>query len=127
MKKITAAIICATLLGSVIATSAEAGGRHFHHRHGASVGVFIGAPLVFAPYYYPRYYYPPAVVVPAPVASSPVYIEQSLGEPGPPAVGAPPASGSYWYFCRDTQTYYPYVQQCGSPWERVPANSAPLG
>jgi hypothetical protein len=130
MKKTTAALLSATLIGgSIVATTADAGGRHFHrhhHGHGARIGVFVGAPLLFAPYYYPRYYYPP-VVVPAPVTSSPVYIEQPLGEPGPPAVGAPPATGAYWYFCRDTQTYYPYVQQCASPWERVPANSAPLG
>ena len=127
MKKTTAAFLLALFVGgSIVATSADAGGRHYH-RHGARVGVFVGAPLVFAPYYYPRYYYPPAVAVPAPVASAPVYIEQPLGEPGPPAVGAPPAAGSYWYFCRDTQTYYPYVQQCGSPWERVPANGTPLG
>jgi hypothetical protein len=128
MRKTTAALMSALLLGgSLIATGADARGGHFHRHHGARVGVFIGAPLLFAPYYYPRYYYPPTVVVPAPAASSPVYIEQPLGEPGPPAVGAPPAAGAYWYFCRDTQTYYPYVQQCASPWERVPANSAPLG
>jgi hypothetical protein len=133
MKKTTVALLSATLIGgSIVAADADARGRHHHghrghhhHHHGARIGLFVGAPLFFAPYYYPRYYYPQ--VVPAPVAPSPVYIEQPLGEPGPPAVGAPPAAGAYWYFCRDTQTYYPYVQQCASPWERVPANSAPLG
>jgi hypothetical protein len=95
--------------------------------------VFLGVSPFYSPFYYPYpgYYYPPAYyppVVAAPVAAAPVYLEQPmLGEPGPPALGVPRASGAYWYYCRDTQTYYPYVQQCASPWERVAPNSAPPG
>jgi hypothetical protein len=100
----------------------------------AGVGVFIGAPLY--PYYYPRYYYPPAYY-PGPYAyyppaalvapaAPPVYIEQPPAAEAAPS--APPqAAGSYWYYCRDSQAYYPYVQQCASPWQQVVPQSGPPG
>ena len=121
MKTFNIAIL-ALVAGLAAAQDADARGRHghgyrHHHHHGARVGVFFGAPLFpyyYSPYYYPRYYYPPAVVA----AHPPVYIEQG----GAPAAVAPPAApgqGAYWYFCQDTQTYYPYVQQCASPWQHV--------
>jgi hypothetical protein len=117
MKTAKIALLFAALVGSsMIATSANAQHRYHHH---SGVGIYFGAPLFYAPYaYYPRYYYPPAVVVAAP-AQAPVYIEQS-------AAAAPSqASGAYWYYCRDSQTYYPYVKQCASPWQQVVPNSAP--
>ena len=113
----------AVVAGLAAASDADArGGRHYHR--GARVGVFIGAPLF--PYYYSPYaygypsygYYPPAVVVPA---QPPVYIEQGMA-PGAaaPSAAAPAQSQSpYWYYCQDTQTYYPYVQSCASPWQQV--------
>lgn len=109
-------LIAVMLLGAAQAASAFAHGGRFHSR--ARVGVYIGAPLLAAPfaypyyrpYYYPPYYYPPAVVVrPAP---PPVYIER--GDPAPSR-----QSGNYWYYCPDSQTYYPYVDQCAAPWQRV--------
>ena len=123
MDKCKALLLAAALVGTSLAAAdadAQHRGRH-HHHHRGGVGIFFGAPLFYAPYYYPRYYYPPAVVYGAP-ASPPVYIEQS-GAPTAPAQN----SSAYWYFCRDTQTYYPYVQQCASPWERVTPQSAPPG
>lgn len=124
MKLLKAAVVLAAILaGSLIAVDADAHGRH---RHRSSVGIYFGVPAPF--YYYPRYhyapryYYPPAVVVPAP-SYPPVYIEQS-----PPSVAPAPSSsssGAYWYYCRDSQTYYPYVQQCASPWQQVVPNSVP--
>lgn len=122
MKIIKATLIVAALASAVISAPVFAGGRghHFrgpghHHnfnRHSrARIGVFIGAPLVFAPWYYspPRYYYPPAVVVQTP---PPVYIERGQA-------GAPAQDSQYWYYCRESETYYPYVKECASPWERV--------
>ena len=110
----------------MLSTAADARGRHhYHHHRGASVGFFFAPAPVFYPYYYPRYYHPPAVLLPAP-SSSPVYIEQS--QSAAPAGPSSPAqvSAAYWYFCRDTQTYYPYVQQCASPWQQVvPQNTPP--
>jgi hypothetical protein len=130
MNKSKLALLSIVALCAVsVADIASARGYHRHHR--SSVGIFIGAPLLFAPYYYPRYYgpryyyppsyyYPPAVVT-AP-ASPPVYIEQN-----PPVESQAPtqSSGSYWYYCRDSQSYYPYVQQCASPWQQVVPQSAP--
>ncbi|MEA3152875.1 MAG: hypothetical protein QOK44_464 [Betaproteobacteria bacterium] len=133
----TALISMAALCGIASAVAADARGG-FHHRGGVGVGVFIGAPLY--PYYYPRYYYPPAYYPPAyypgpyayyppavaAPAAPPVYIEQA-----PPTAGSPSApsqaAGSYWYYCRDSQAYYPYVQQCASPWQQVAPQPGPPG
>lgn len=82
---------------------------HYYHRHHSHFGLFIGAPLVLAPWYVGPRYYPPAVVVPpAPT----VYIEKA----------APPQSAEseqYWYYCRDSEAYYPYVTECAGPWQKV--------
>ena len=111
----------AVAAGLAAANDADAYGRGHHHR--GRVGVFIGAPIVpyyYSPYWYPRYYYPPAYVAPA---APPVYIEQG----GAPAVAPSAGQSGYWYYCQDTQTYYPYVQQCASPWQQVQpqASAAP--
>lgn len=72
-------------------------------------GINLGVP-VYPPYYpYPYpVYAPPVVVVPA--APPPVYIERpaaAVMEPG------------YWYYCNEAQAYYPHVQQCPGPWQKV--------
>ena len=84
----------------------------------ARVGFFISVPLgpwYYPPpppaYYYPPYYYPPPVVY---APSPPAYVEQA------PAVPAPPQAGQFYYYCRDSQGYYPYVRECPAGWERVP-------
>lgn len=122
MDKLKAALLALFMAGaSVAAAHAEAHGRHHHHhRHRAHVGIWFGAPLFYPQY--PRYYYPPTVIVPAP-APPPVYIEQPVTAVPAPSHAQP--SSAYWYYCRDTQTYYPYVQQCATPWEQVVPNSAP--
>jgi hypothetical protein len=38
---------------------------------------------------------------------------------------APPPAPAYWYYCPDSRTYYPYVRQCASPWQKVPAKPGP--
>ena len=130
MRTLNLALLSLAVGAAVIAPlgDADARGRGgyrggYHHHHRSSVGVFIGAPLFpyysYSPYWYPRYYYPPAVVaVPAPE-----YVEQgATGAYGP----APAQQNAYWYFCPDSQTYYPYVQQCASQWQQVqPQASAP--
>ncbi len=94
--------------------------RGGYYGYGPGVGVVIGGP-VWGPGYYPPYYYyppyPPAVVsVPA---SPPVYIEQ--GQPGP----APSNQAGAWYYCPESKGYYPYVNQCPSGWQSVPATPPP--
>lgn len=70
------------------------------------------------PYPYPDPYQPPVVVVEqqpqvvmAPQAA-PVYAPQQV---------APQAAAQNWYFCDDSQTYYPYVASCAGGWRTVPA------
>ena len=129
MRKINAILISAALvLGATASMDAFAGGGHRggHHHH-SSVGVYFGAPIGFgwgygyapwysypAPYYYPYYY-------PAPVAYSPApatYVEQGQEAAPAPQSNAPRAD-AYWYYCPDSKTYYPYVNQCAGGWQKV--------
>lgn len=104
-------------------------GYHGHSHSSLRVGVAFGAPFWYPwpgyayspypayPYYpyaaypYPYYGYPAAVSVPAPV-----YIERDRD------VAA--SDSPYWYYCRESDAYYPYVKQCSGSWERVPAQPA---
>jgi len=110
--------VALAFLSMTIADSALAQryGRHGGGR--AHFGIYLGGPL-YAPgfyppsYYYPPYYpgyYPPAVLMPS---TPPVYIENS-----PPAIPARPP-GQWWFYCPDSQAYYPTVAQCASPWQLV--------
>lgn len=118
----------------IMAPDANANGRHWHGR--ARVGVYIGAPVVvspwwyhprpyyYAPYPYHPYYYPPVVR-----EEPTTYIERTpdlipIPQPAPQAQ-AQPQQQQYWYFCQDTQTYYPHVQSCASPWQRVVPHAQP--
>lgn len=118
------AIFAAMLLGAATSASALARGGHGygHGGHGYrghshfGVGVYLGGPIYapWSPWYYPApYYYPPAVV--AVPSSPPVYIEQGGDYQAAPA----PQSQNYWYYCADSKTYYPYVNECPGGWQRV--------
>jgi hypothetical protein len=65
------------------------------------VWYFYPAPV----YPYPDPYLPPGAVAP-PVSG--------------PALGSPQ---QYWYYCANPAGYYPYVPQCGTTWQAVPANA----
>ncbi len=67
------------------------------------------------PYYpYPYYAAPPVVVQQSP----PVYVQPQ----------APPQQPAYWYYCPNSQTYYPYVKECPGGWLTVvPPAAAPPG
>jgi len=78
------------------------------------VGGFVG-PVWWGPAWYP-YPYPYPVTYAAP----PV-IQQEAPTYAPPA-----SSGQYWYYCPDSNTYYPYTQQCPTGWlQVVPSPPAP--
>lgn len=112
MKRVVLILVLALASGSAFA----------HGRGGARVhlGFHFGVPLAWhSPWYYPPpvYYYPPPVYYyPAPVviqpASPPLYVERSDVVPEGPGT---------WYFCRESNSYYPYVKQCPGGWTRVPA------
>jgi hypothetical protein len=91
--------------------------------HRPRVGVVIGAPIVASPWWYHPYPYPypyyfdpyydlPAVYV---QEQPSVYIEQPAPAPTP----------QYWYYCEASKTYYPYVQTCATPWQRVIPHAPP--
>jgi len=119
---------------AAIAIPADAHGR----RGGGRIGVYIGGPIV--PFYGPRFYHPPPLyyapplhyydyppvvrVVPAPPV---VYVERGDAlapapeqPPAPPAPQAAQPQAPEWFYCTDSATYYPYVRECASPWQRVP-------
>lgn len=106
------AIVVAALALFAAAASAPAFADRWHGHSRAHFGLYFGAPLYWHsyPYYPPYYYYPPTVVVPQ---SPPVYIEQ--GERG----GQAAAEQGWWYFCRESNAYYPYAKHCPGGWERV--------
>ena len=94
----------AKILAAILLVAASASA----HAHGVRFGFGFTIPLFPPAYYYPApaYYYPaPVYAVPAPV-----YVER-------PQVQAAPEH--YWYYCPDSKTYYPYVKQCASAWQRV--------
>ncbi len=129
-----AALATVGALSALALVSTEADARTFHGR--ARVGVYIGGPVIapWRPYYgygYGYYGYPygyPYYTAPVVVQEQPtVYVEQQpdpavagQAAPAPAPSSAPQAQQQqYWYYCQDSKTYYPHVQNCTSPWQRV--------
>lgn len=132
-------IFAATLLAASPQADAGGGHRHRHHHQHSRVGVYIGASLLLAPLWLssrPYYYYAPAPVVVRErvIVREPLVFYDKDGNPVPPERSAqpppqsPPQQGAVapiWYFCPDTQTYYPYAQSCASAWQRVVPHPPP--
>jgi len=118
MSKVAA--VLAALLALAMASGAQAqrwGHGHSHSRVVIGVGVPFG--WGYWPYwnYPPPYGYYPRAVVPAdPV----IYVERGDADPEPAQ-----DPSQYWYFCRDSKTYFPYVKECPTPWQRVEPHSPP--
>jgi hypothetical protein len=86
-------------------------GGHFEGRGDHLAGHFRGAffvgPVFWDPFWwdYPSPYYPATVIEQQPVE----YITTET----------PAAGHNYWYFCKSSEAYYPYVKQCAAGWVRV--------
>jgi hypothetical protein len=102
------------------------GGRWLHARHDGRLGYWwiVGGVWYFYPqpvYPYPDPYMPPVVLEQQPpvvVAPQPPVVVQQQA----PVVTAPQApQAQNWYYCEDSKTYYPYVNNCASGWKQVPA------
>jgi hypothetical protein len=121
------------------------GGGHWHGGWGGwwgwpfySLGLAVGAVLSFPYYYnYPSYQYqyysnpsyydpyayaqayqpPPRVIV---REREPAYADERVySEPAPARYSARDTWS--WYYCRESNAYYPYVRRCAGGWESVPA------
>jgi hypothetical protein len=117
------------------------GGRALFYAAPIIAGAYLASRAYYRPYYYPpTYYYPPAYYPSTP----PVYIEQPQDYSAPqPQYYAPPPQQNYapqqqepqysvppqsqaqpqsqsqgWYFCAESQGYYPNVQTCPGGWQR---------
>ena len=128
--KLAKAAFASTLILLAFVASDSALARPGFHRGGVRLSLAVGIPIGFglgygyyggyypSPYYsaYPYYpsYYPPVAAAPY----APTYIEQGSPQAGYPQAN-PGTQGSYWYYCPDSKSYYPYVNQCASGWQRV--------
>jgi len=92
------------------------GGYHGHGGHDGGhvgIGVYLGpgwwGPGWWGPYpYYPYYPYSPVpTVIQQP--STEIYVQ-----PAPQA-----EESRYWYYCQESQGYYPDVQRCPEGWLKV--------
>jgi len=88
------------------------GGHWFHGPHGGRMGWWWIAGGT--------YYFYPAPVYPYPSPWEPPAVELVS-----PPTDAPPPATQFWYFCRASNKYYPYVAACPGGWEQVPATAAP--
>ncbi len=141
MHRIIISTLAAALLMAASLPAHAGGGRGHSH---ARVGVYIGAPVVIGgwwgprPYYAPYpYYYSPAPVVVREVVREPLVFYDERGNPVPPAqpqtqarapVQTQPQTGTSaptWFYCADSESYYPYVESCSSPWQRVVPHPPP--
>ena len=87
------------------------------HNHPGFVGggtVIVTAPLWYPPY---PYAYPYPYVAPAYGGSA--YAEVPSYSDAPPNSDGYQERSDYWYYCPDSQAYYPYVSTCPSPWVQV--------
>ena len=127
------AVLILLVLGAAASESAMA-----QHHGGVRFGINIGIPL-FGPGYYPPYAYPapayaypapayaypgPAYSYPAPAYSYPAPAYSYPGQavaPSAPYAQAAPAPQQDWYFCPNSNSYYPYVWECPGGWQRVPS------
>ena len=96
----------------------------WHRGPRVGIGINFGFPY-YAPYYVPPpYYYPPApYYYPTPAPLPPAeYIERPEPAPSSPQSSS---SQSYWYYCADSKSYYPYVKECPGGWQRVSPTPPP--
>jgi hypothetical protein len=83
--------------------------------------VVVPAPLAWVPpvVHAPRVYVPPTVYVERTDLDGAAVLPAPAPAPAPIATPVPEGTGGHWFFCADSNTYYPYVTQCASPWQRV--------
>lgn len=128
MKRIASAVLIAMVLLLYGPLWVQAGGKHVrtsvhigighpgrwghhhpwhHHRHGSHS--HWRTTVVLGPWYpYGYCAHRPVIVYQEPS----VYVQQEQEE-------------SYWYYCREPEGYYPYVQSCPGGWMKVVPDTTP--
>ena len=129
MKRLVGLLVVAMFVVLTLAPSSLAGGTS------VSVGIGIGypgwgyrgwwgpGPWGYRPYWGTGVYLaPPPIVVGPPVSYGPppVAVQQA-----PPADSPAPQPDQYWYYCQDSQAYFPYVKQCPHGWLKVVPQAQP--
>ena len=92
-------------------------GGHYYGHSGVHWGFYFGGWPYYNSWYYPPYpyyypyspYYGGTVVVPS---GPTTYVERGDEQ-------AAPEAQSWWYYCPESKTYYPYVKQCPGGWQKV--------
>jgi hypothetical protein len=137
MKRLIGLLVIAMIAVLATPPASYAGGSHVSVGVGIGVGYpgwgypgwgwgyrgYWGPGWRYRPYWGTGVYIaPPPVVVgpPATYASPPVVIQQA-----PPAVSPAPQPEQYWYYCQDSQAYYPYVKECPRGWMKVVPQAQP--
>jgi hypothetical protein len=96
------------------------GGRGGHFGHGGHFrgGVWVGAPFFWDPFFYPYYpYYP----YPYSAPSTTVVVPEQSDE----YIVPEQQDSGYWYYCRESRGYYPYIKSCPGGWMKVVPTPAP--
>jgi hypothetical protein len=139
--------VVSILLAISMTASMQAAGhdRNGHTNSRVGVGFYFGAPLYWDSWWggY-NYYYPPPVVIRPPLVfydrhgnpvpnlvlapGEPLVYYDRYGNPVPPVQAQmqqaqpqpqPEGPAPVWFFCTDSNSYYPYVRTCPSAWQRV--------
>src|SRR5262245_63235341 len=114
--KILLLLLVIPLTAASLPAAAHGGGKAR-----VSVGFTFGGPGWYYPGYYyppyPYYYYPQPVAV---QAEPTVYIER-----GDAAPEESRGSLGYWYYCKESKAYHPYVKHCPGGWEKQVPSPAP--
>ena len=97
LSKWIAAGACAAGLLACAAASAHGGPR-------VGIDFWVGGPFWWGP---PAWYYRPYPPVVVEEQSAPVIVQPNAPQP------------YSWYYCRDSQMYYPYAKECPSGWQAV--------
>jgi hypothetical protein len=96
---------------------------------GVATGAILSYPyyyLPYNPYYSYNPYYGPYGYAPAYSPSTTVIVRERepvyADDPGYSEPARTRSSaGATWYYCKQSNAYYPYVRRCAGGWEKVPA------
>jgi hypothetical protein len=111
-------LLCSAVPGWAMGHGGFHGGG-FHGHGFVHTRIFIGGG--FGWWGWPGWWGPGWWGAPYPYyATSPAVVQQA-----PPAYSPAPQPEQYWYYCQESQAYYPYVKQCPQGWMKVVPQAQP--